>query len=184
MGTWSYSMQQYCDSTFISKWDEERFKMAMFLKLVRTPLNVYFTAFKSTFLYLSISLCTYYLGWMSCLISFERCQSNCEEHGKSEHYQKFLSMVGFEPPTPHPLPSSVSLSPLGYRDIWRHEIRTFTVLITLWYYKFSVWCAKAYKENKNKIVAYLQFGDWYHLNTCWFTQMKKKYSVLSVNDFI
>ena len=42
---------------------------AMHLKLVRTPLNVYFTAFKSSFL----SLCTYKLGWMSCLISFERC---------------------------------------------------------------------------------------------------------------
>ena len=63
------------------------------LKLVRTPLNVYFTAFKSIFL----SLCTYYLGWMSCLISFERCQSSCEERGTSDHYKKFLSTVGFEP---------------------------------------------------------------------------------------
>ena len=79
------------------------------LKLVRTPLNVYFTAFKSIFL----SLCTYYLVWMSCLISFKRCQSSCEEHGTSEHYKKFLSMVGFEPPTSHPLISSVSLFPLG-----------------------------------------------------------------------
>ena len=34
-------------------------------------------------------------------------------------------------------------------------------------------CAKAYTENKNKIIAYLQFGDWYHLNTRWLTQMKK-----------
>ena len=58
------------------------------LKLVRTPLNVYFTAFKSIFL--SLSLCTYYLVWMSCLISFERCQSICEEHGTSEHYKKIL----------------------------------------------------------------------------------------------
>ena len=74
------------------------------LKLVRTPLNVYFTAFKSIFL----SLCTYYLVKMSCLISFECCQSSCEEHGTSEHYKKFLSTVGFEPPTPHPLISSVS----------------------------------------------------------------------------
>ena len=71
------------------------------LKLVRTPLNVYFTAFKSSFL--SLSLCTYKLGWMSCLISFERCQSSCEERGTSEHYKKFLSTVGFEPPTPAPL---------------------------------------------------------------------------------
>ena len=25
---------------------------------------------------------------MSCLISFKRCQSSCEEHGTSEHYKK------------------------------------------------------------------------------------------------
>ena len=31
---------------------------------------------------------------MSCLISFERCQSSCKEHGTSEHYKK-LSTVGF-----------------------------------------------------------------------------------------
>ena len=95
------------------------------LKLVRTPLNVYFTAFKS---YLSLSLCTYYLGWMSCLISFERCQSSCKERGTSEHYKKFLSTVGFEPPTPHLLFSSVSVYTPGYWDSWWYEIRTFTVL--------------------------------------------------------
>ena len=32
-------------------------------------------------------------------------------------------------------------------------------------YKNSVPCAKRYTENENKIIAYLQFGDWYHLNT-------------------
>ena len=63
-------------------------RMVSLLKLVRTPLNVYFTAFKSIFL--SLSLCTYYLGWLSCLISFERSQSNCEERGTSEHYKKFF----------------------------------------------------------------------------------------------
>ena len=36
-----------------------------------------FKIFKIVF----VSLCTYFLGWMSCLISFERCQSSCEEHG-------------------------------------------------------------------------------------------------------
>ena len=46
----------------------------------------YFAAFKIIFL----SLCTYYLGWMSCLISFECFQSSCEEHGTSEHYKKNL----------------------------------------------------------------------------------------------
>ena len=34
-------------------------------------------------------------------------------------------------------------------------------------------CAKRYTENENKIIAYLQFGDWYHLNTRWLTQKKK-----------
>ena len=59
------------------KQNETIYKILSFLKLVHTLLNVYFTAFKSIFL----SLCTYYLGWMSCLISFERCQSRCEERG-------------------------------------------------------------------------------------------------------
>ena len=39
----------------------------------------------------------YYLGWMSCLISFERYLSSWEEHGASEHYKKILSTVEFEP---------------------------------------------------------------------------------------
>ena len=40
------------------------------------------------FLKLSFSLSLYVnLEWMSCLISFERCQSSCEEHGTSEHYK-------------------------------------------------------------------------------------------------
>ena len=30
---------------------------------------------------------------------------------------------------------------------------------------YSVSCAKRYTENENKIIANLQFGDWYHLNT-------------------
>ena len=76
------------------------YRQTRYLKLVRTPLNVYFTAFKSSF---SLSLCTYKLGWMSCLISFERCQSSCEERGTSEHYKKFFFTVGFEPSTPAPL---------------------------------------------------------------------------------
>ena len=54
------------------------------LKLVRTPLNV---LLRHHFLnYLSFSLCSYNLGWMSCLISFERYQSSCEEHGTSEQF--------------------------------------------------------------------------------------------------
>ena len=45
-------------------------------------------------------------------------------------------------------------------------------LLTLWYYKNSVSCAKGYRENENKIIADLQFGDWYHLHTRWLTQKK------------
>ena len=46
-------------------------------------------------------------------------------------------------------------------------------LLTLRHYKNSVPCAKSYTENENKIIAYLQSGDWYHLNTRWITQKKK-----------
>ena len=46
-------------------------------------------------------------------------------------------------------------------------------LFTLRYYKNYVPCAKGYTENENKIIAYLQFGDGYHLNTRWLTQKKK-----------
>ena len=56
-------------------------------------------------------------------------------------------------------------------------------LFTLRYYTNFVWCAKGYKENKNKIIAYLQFRDWYHLNARWLPQ-KKKFIVLYVNDYI
>ena len=45
-------------------------------------------------------------------------------------------------------------------------------LLTLRHYKNSVPCAKAYRENENKIIADLQFGDWYHLHTRWLTQKK------------
>ena len=34
---------------------------------------------------------------MSCLISFERWQSSYEEYGTSEHNNKILFLVGFEP---------------------------------------------------------------------------------------
>ena len=52
------------------------------------------------------------------LISFERCQSSCEEHGTSEHYKKILSTVGFEPPTSQGLRiSSPPISPLGHQSL-------------------------------------------------------------------
>ena len=55
----------------------------------------------------------------------------------------------------------------GYNEFgpmvpWASLYTKFTVLQYLFmlrYYKNSVWCAKGYKENKNKIIAYLQFRD-------------------------
>ena len=55
-------------------------------------------------------------------------------------------------------------------DMW---LELLQYLFTFRYYKNSVPCAKGYTENENKIIAYLQFGEWYHLNTRWLTQKKK-----------
>ena len=55
-------------------------------------------------------------------------------------------------------------------DMW---LELLQYLFTLRYYKNSVPCAKWYTENENKIIANLQFGVWYHLNTRWLTQNKK-----------
>ena len=55
---------------------------------------------------------------MSCVISFQRCQSSREENGTSEHYKKILSTVGFDPPTPQGLHNtSPPLSPLGHKSL-------------------------------------------------------------------
>ena len=110
---------------------------------------------------------------MSCLISFERCQSSCEERGTSEHYKKFLSTVGFEPPTPAPFvfPACTS-NPSATETVDDLILELLQYLLTLRYYKNSVPCAKGYRENENKRIAYLQFGDWYHLHTRWLTQKK------------
>ena len=110
---------------------------------------------------------------MSCLISFERCQSSCEERGTSEHYKKFLSTVGFEPPTPAPLVfQRVPLNHSATETVDDLILELLQYLLTLRYYKNSVPCAKGYRENENKIIADLQFGDWYHLHTRWLTQKK------------
>ena len=49
----------------------------------------------------SCSLCTYYFGWMSCLISFAWDQSTRQERVKGDKIQieKFLSIVWLEPTT-------------------------------------------------------------------------------------
>ena len=97
---------------------------------------------------------------MACLISFERCQSSCEERGTSEHYKKFLSAVGFEPPNTAPLVfQRVPLNHSATETVDDMRLELLQYLFTLRYYKNYVPCAKIYTENENKIIAYLQFGD-------------------------
>ena len=111
---------------------------------------------------------------MSCLISFERCLSSCEERGTSEHYKKILSTVGFEPPNTAPFVfQHVPLNHSATETVDDLRLELLQYLFTLRYNKNSVPCAKRYTENENKIIAYLQFGDRYHLNTRWLTQKKK-----------
>ena len=118
---------------------------------------------------------------MSCLISFECCQSSCEERGTSEHYKKFLSAVGFEPSNTAPLVfQRVPLNHSATETVDDMRLELLQYLFTLRYYKNSVPCAKWYTENENKIIAYLQFGDRYHLNMRWLTQ-KKKFSMSYVS---
>ena len=57
------------------------------LKLVRTNLNYRWTKPQSLKWPLSLPLCTYYLGWMPCLISFVWGQSSCQVHGTSLNYK-------------------------------------------------------------------------------------------------
>ena len=96
------------------------------LKLVRTPLNVYFTAFKSIFLSLYASITSYECHAWFHLNAASPSVRNTEQ---VNIIKKILSTVVCEPPTPHPLISRVSLLPLRYWGNWRYEIRTFTVLI-------------------------------------------------------
>ena len=110
---------------------------------------------------------------MSCLISFERCQSSCEERGTSEHYKKFISTVGFEPTNSGTscFPACTS-NPSATETVDDLILELLQYLLTLRHYKNSVSCAKGYTENENKRIADLQFGDWYHLHTRWLTQKK------------
>ena len=110
---------------------------------------------------------------MSCLISFERCQSICEEHGTSEHYKKILvhGRIRTTNTASFDFKRVPLTTPIGaVDDMW---LELLQYLFTLRYYKNSVPCAKGYTENEIKIIANLQFGDWYHLKTRWLTQKKK-----------
>ena len=82
-------------------------------------------------------------------------------------------MVGFEPPTPAPFVfQRVPLTPRATETVDDLILELLQYLLTLRYYKNSVPCAKGYRENENKIIADLQFGDWYHLHTRRLTQKK------------
>ena len=63
-------------------------------------------------------------------------------------------------------------NPLATETVDDLMLELLQYLLTLRYYKNSVPCAKRYRENENKIIADLQFGDWYHLHTRWLTQKK------------
>ena len=110
---------------------------------------------------------------MSCLISFERCQSSCEERGTSEHYKKILihGTIRTINSGTFCFPAWTS-NPSATETVDELILELLQYLLTLRYYKNSVPCAKAYRENENKIIADLQFGDWYHLHTRWLTQKK------------
>ena len=63
------------------------------------------------FTILHLYLCTYYSGWMSCLISFVWALPGCEECQTNENF-KMKSQPRVEPATPHFL--ILRLSPLGH----------------------------------------------------------------------
>ena len=70
----------------------------LYLKLVQTRINYCLTTLP---LQISFSSYTYYLGWMSCVISFAWALIELRGMGSKGRLQneKFLSTVGFEPTT-------------------------------------------------------------------------------------
>ena len=141
------------------------------LKLVRTPLNVYFTAFKSIFLSLYAPITSDECHAWFHLNAASPAVRNVEQVNIT---QKFLSTVGFEPPNTAPLVfQSVPLNHSATETIDDLRLELLQYLFTLRYFKNSVPWAKRYTENENKIIVDLQFGDWYYLNTRWLTQKKK-----------
>ena len=97
---------------------------------------------------------------MSCLISFERCQSSCEERGTSEHYKKILINGRIQTTNSGTscFPACPS-NPSATETVEDLILELLQYLLTLRHYKNSVPCAKGYTENENKRIADLQFGD-------------------------
>ena len=79
--------------------------------------------FAAIFKIIFLSPRTYYLGLMSCLISFERRKSSFEEHETIENYQKILSNVRIRTPN--------KARPRGYQST------VFTTRLKLDWYEWS-----------------------------------------------
>ena len=142
----------------------------MFLKLVRTPLNVYFTAFKSSFLSLYAHINSDECHAWFHLNTASPAVRNAEHVNitkNSYHVRIRTTNSGT-----FCFPACTS-NPSATETVDDLILELLQYLLTLRYYKNSVPCAKGYRENENKRIAYLLSGDWYHLNTRWITQKKK-----------
>ena len=140
------------------------------LKLVRTPLNVYFTAFKSIFLSLYEPITSYECHAWFHLNAVSPSARNTEQVNITKNScPRYDSNHQNRIPWFPACPSNHSAT--GTVNDMRLELLQY--LFTLRYNESSVPCAKTYTENENKIIANLQFGDWYHLNTRWLTQKEK-----------
>ena len=140
---------------------------------MRTPLNVYFTAFKSIFLSLYAPITSY-----ECHAWFHLNAASPAARNTKQVNNPKNSCPRYDSNHQHRMPwfpacswKHANHSAIGAVDNSWLELLQF--LFTLRYYKTSVPWAKGYTENENKIIAYLHFGDWYHLNTRWLTQKKK-----------
>ena len=86
---------------------------------------------------------------MSCLISFVWSSPGCEQRSVSENF-KMIMYASAGNRTRDLLLSSVSLQPLGYRERYRHVVRTFTVLFDQTILQELCIVCKGYIENKNE----------------------------------
>ena len=140
------------------------------LKLVRTPLNVYFTAFKSSFLSLYA-----HINSDECHAWFHlNAASPAVRNAEQVNITKILihGRIRTTNSGTFCFPACTS-NPSATETVDDSILKLLQYLLTLRHYKNPVPCVKGYRENENKRIAYLQSGDWYHLNTRWITQKKK-----------
>ena len=139
---------------------------------MRTPLNVYFTAFKSIFLSLSMHI----LPRMNVMLDFI-WTLRVQLRGTRNKWTLQKILVYGRIRTTNTASLDFQRVPLTTRLLGQLTIydKNFysTYLRSDSIKTLSVPWAKGYTDNENKIIAYLQFGDWYHLHTRWLTQKKK-----------